>query len=170
MQPVEIHIHLSGLGDAAGQEVHVYVHGADGDVAPSANNGTAAPVTVLSREIQAMLARFENHDPDSAARRMFEGLTAAGWEPRLPQGRGGKGRSSASYIRMIYKGSKAKVATYINTVALICDGKNAREAAQAIPGAETHSAGVYFYFNKNRLEQALAAVEALRRWADGVNE
>ncbi len=168
-EPLELHLHIPA--DLTGV-VHIHLGSSSNGQpapAPAPSPAESEPSTAADDDrVAEMLARFERHDPTSAARRVYEALVDGGWEARLPQPRGGKPASAAAYIRMVYEGSKHKVTLYLNSAALMSAGRREREFATSLPGAQPQTEqDVYFPHGGGAADQAIENAEALRRWADG---
>jgi len=157
----EIHIHLPG--DLEGP-VHVYVHGADVETRtlPTGNG-----VATTSTDVEQILKRFEAFESTTVARQVHDALVEQGWEAHAPASRNGDS-SKASYVRMLYRGTEREVSLFLNTVALVSARAKAKEVAASLEGAELHAdESVYLYHDHGKLDQAIAAADALRRWANG---
>jgi hypothetical protein len=159
-QQQEIHIHLplqfKGI-------VHFHI-GEDAESAAPPNIGDGA---VSTSPTEAVLQRFESFDPGTVAREVYKELTSTGWVSYTPTSRDGS-ESKSAYLRLVYTGAKAgRVTLYLNTKALVSTGAKEREVAASLEGAEIHKTDIYIYHSDGRLQQALAAAEELRQWADG---
>ncbi len=188
---LDLHIHLpAGLTGTV--HVHVNIDGsshllqaaASAEAAASAAVPAPAPAPAQGSgepdrpagdapdddEVQEMLRRFERYDADTAARTVYETLLSRGWRPFLPKARGGKTKSAAAYIRLVYRGSSRRVTLYLNSSALVSAGTSEREFATSLPGADVQSEDVYLHHSDNRAGQAVDAAEALQRWADGAHQ
>jgi hypothetical protein len=171
-ESLELHLHLPpGLTGV----VHVYV-GSTGEAnSRHAGEPTSKPATALQAaespaaeaQVDAMLARFERHDPASAARAVYRALVEQGWMPQLPQPRGGKPASAAAYVRLVYAGRRRKVSLYLNSAVLTSAGRSERDFVSGLPGAQVRNDDVYLPLDAGRADRAVENAEALRDWADG---
>lgn len=165
MKETEIHIHLDGQQDGP---VHVFVHGPDDEVTAVAADDDGSS-TDSDHDLESMLARFEAFDATTSVRELFHQLSAQGWTALTPKPRGGRTKSEAAYLRMVFVGAETKVRIYLNTTALIASGQSEQAIVKEMPGAQERSRDVYVYHSGSNgdLANALAAAEALRNYADG---
>ncbi len=165
MNETEIHIHLDGQQDGP---VHLFVHGPVDEVTAVATDDDG-PSPDAEHDLESMLARFEAFDATTAVRELFHQLTAQGWTALTPKPRGGRTKSEAAYLRMVFVGTENKVRIYLNTTALIASGQGEQAIVKEMPGAQEKSRDVYVYHSgpNGDIANALAAAEALRSYADG---
>jgi hypothetical protein len=170
-QTVTYYFHLP-VGLAG--DVHIVVHSDAASMpqlpevgpAPSGPVGLklTPPEPTVPSGAEAMLARFVAYDPTSKARLVYEAAIAAGWMAFTPEPRGGKTKSDAAYVRFVYDGSARKATVYLNTNSVFTTGAKEKAVMAQLPGADVRTD---VYVAHKQLDQALDALDAIRRWADG---
>lgn len=170
-ESADLHLHLP-----TGFQGVIHLHFGEGASGPAVAAGAAPalgerqPDGLANAGIEEMLGRFETFDAATAARRIYEEMITVGWEPFLPQPRGGKEKSEAAYIRLVYRGTARRVSLYLNSAVLTSSGTRERDFVSQLPGAEPQRDDVVLHHSDGRHERALEAVKRLRQWADGITD
>ncbi len=131
--------------------------------------GDAASSAETDGALEDLFQRFEGYEPQTPVRKLVATLEATGWQP-LPPAHRESTENRLAYIRALYRGAHGRRTVYLNSSNVVVDSTPARDLMLAQPGAEASGRKVVFPFMDEigpaGVEQALAAIEELRRSVD----
>lgn len=174
-----IHLHVD---PNINEEIHIVVHLADpaelflsdeaqtDETEPGAAGNAVEVTSTADDALEAIYKRFVSYDATTPARTVVDGLCGQGWVPHAPRHRA-ETVNRAAYIRLTYTGAQRSVTAYIQTNGIVVDRAADFELMKAQQGAVVagRKVLVYWYDDQDnvQLDNALAALDALRKAADG---
>lgn len=110
--------------------------------------------------VDAMLNRFVRYSGSELARVFHDELLGAGWSPSTP--------AKSSYIRWTFAGKKQQVSLFQNSGQIVVASNRLVDVVRDYPGADLRLSKNEIVFSYAAgTDEALAASDALRRFADG---
>lgn len=110
--------------------------------------------------VAAMLKRFVRYSGSDASQLIHDELLANGWTPSTPP--------KSTYIRWSYPGQRQPASLFQNSGQLVVASNRLVDAVRGLPGADLRlpKNEVVFSYGAD-VQPALAAADAVRRFADG---
>lgn len=163
--PLAVHLYLPPQVS----DVRVHLH--DGREVAVAEVGVQAiapqvgPATDPDRDVEAMLRRFESHDPTTRAREAVAALRQLDYKMAAPTRRKAS-KTSSAYVWAAYAGGARRLSIFVNTLAIEVGVQDplVRQFVADLAGV-TFSGGkgdVARWYFRDGFDQAMAAAAALR--------